>query len=227
MTDREPAWKLALRAAGRLGLMAALFIAAGRIGWREAWVFAGLILLILAVNLTVILTRNPALLRQRMKKDAPDRPFDKMIIGLSLPLSLAVFVIAGLDAVRFGWSSVPLPWLYVGAALFLLGDLPIAWAMAMNPYLERIVRIQEDRGHSVITTGPYRIVRHPMYTGVLIMCAGWPLVLGSLWAYLPVGLLAILVVVRAALEDRTLRQELPGYDEYAQRTRYRLLPGVW
>jgi protein-S-isoprenylcysteine O-methyltransferase Ste14 len=111
--------------------------------------------------------------------------------------------------------------------LHLLGSIPIAGAMATNPHLETTVRIQEDRGHRVSTSGPYRVVRHPMYVGAILQFAGAPLVLGSLWACLPVAAAPVLFIVRTALEDRTLRRELPGYEAYAQRTRYRLLPGVW
>ena len=99
--------------------------------------------------------------------------------------------------------------------------------MGENPFLERTVRIQEDRNQMVITTGPYAIVRHPMYTGFMISSLGWPLVLGSYWAAIPVLLLDISFIVRTSLEDRTLQEELPGYREYARKTKYRLLPGVW
>jgi protein-S-isoprenylcysteine O-methyltransferase Ste14 len=109
----------------------------------------------------------------------------------------------------------------------VLGVIPLFAALTTNPHLETTVRIQKDRGHKVITTGPYRFVRHPMYTGVLLMYAGWPLILGSMWSYVVVGIIVVLFVVRTALEDRTLRTELEGYEAYAGRTRYRLLPGVW
>ena len=223
----EPAWRLALRAAVRLSLLGVLFVSAGRLRWTRGWIFLGLALLTLAINLCVILRKNPGLLRQRLKKEETAEAFDKNFLALSLVVSLAVFVVAGLDAVRFEWSSVPLGWLYVGAALHLLGDIPVAWAMATNPYLERAVRIQSDRAHKVITSGPYRIVRHPMYVGILVMLPGWPLVLGSLWSYVPVALMVLLIILRTAYEDRTLRQKLPGYEEYVRRTRYRLLPGIW
>ncbi|UCH36194.1 MAG: isoprenylcysteine carboxylmethyltransferase family protein [Armatimonadota bacterium] len=223
----EPTWKLALRGIVRTSLFAVLFISAGRIGWTRAWILFGLMLLTVAANLIVILRSNPRLLRERLKKDEASKSFDRVFMAVAIPVSLAILIVPGLDAVRFGWSSLPLGWLYVGAALHLLGDVPMAWAMATNPYLERTVRIQDDRGHTVITSGPYRMVRHPMYVGLLVMMAGWPLILGSVWTYVPVALLGILVVLRTAFEDRTLREELPGYAEYARRTRHRLLPGVW
>ena len=101
------------------------------------------------------------------------------------------------------------------------------WAMLANPFFEKTVRIQEERGHHVATGGPYRFVRHPGYVAFILMGFALPLGVGSAWALVPAGLNAALIVARTALEDRTLRRELPGYAEYAQRTRYRLLPGVW
>ena len=107
------------------------------------------------------------------------------------------------------------------------GDVFVLWTMAVNPFLEKGIRIQEDRGHRVITTGPYRYVRHPMYAGAIVMFAGFPLVLGSGWTFVPVGVITVLFVVRTVYEDQVLRRELPGYAGYAERTRYRLIPGVW
>ena len=101
------------------------------------------------------------------------------------------------------------------------------WSMAANAFFSMIVSIQKDRGHTVVTDGPYRYVRHPGYAGSILFTIATPLVLGSLWAFIPCGLAAALFVVRTALEDRTLQEELPGYKEYAQQTRYRLLPGIW
>ena len=225
---KEPAWRLALRGVVRLGLLfVVVFGSAGRLDWRRGWLFLFLMLVIVAINLTVILWKNPELLRERLKKDEPTKRFDRIILTFALPLSIAVFIVAGFDVVRFGWSTVPFGWTYAGAALFLLGDVPVAWSMAANPHLERTARVQEDRGHKVVTGGPYRFVRHPMYVGVLLMCLAWPILLGSLWAYLPCVSIMVLMIVRTALEDRMLRRELPGYEQYARRTRYRRLPGVW
>ena len=140
---------------------------------------------------------------------------------------LGILVVAPLDFFLIPGPEVPISLIIVGSVLFLAGDVIVAWAMGENPFLERTVRIQEDRSQVVITTGPYRFMRHPMYTGMLIMTAGWPLVLGSWWTFVPVLLLDVSLIVRTHLEDRTLQDELPGYREYAQKTRYRLVPGVW
>ncbi len=224
---KEPAWQLALRTAARLGVFGLLVIGAGRIHWTRAQIYLGLILATFAMNVVVILWTNPELLRERMKKDEPTEPFDRILMLLGLVLAILLFLVAGLNAMRFGWSHVPIWWFYPGVVLHTLGDIPVAWSMATNPYLERTVRIQEPRGHYVVTSGPYRFVRHPMYVGVSVMLLGTPLILGSLWAFLPVIALIALTLVRTAYEDRMLRVELPGYEDYAQHTRWRLIPGVW
>ena len=139
----------------------------------------------------------------------------------------ALLIVASLDSGRFGWSNVPLSVHIAGWAGLAVAFLFASWAMLSNTYASRTVRIQSDRGHQVVTTGPYRYVRHPMYVGTIFFGVCTPLFLGSWWALVPGGLLAGLFVVRTALEDRTLREELPGYAEYAERVRYRLLPGVW
>jgi protein-S-isoprenylcysteine O-methyltransferase Ste14 len=155
------------------------------------------------------------------------KPFDKVFLATYMPFVVTQPAVAGMDAVRFHWSSLPFGCVYIGAALYLLAMALIAWVLCTNPYAETSVRIQRDRGHTVITTGPYRFVRHPMYVGAILMYVTTPLVWGSLWALAVGGVIAVLFLVRTALEDKTLRRELPGYEDYASRTRYRLLPGVW
>jgi protein-S-isoprenylcysteine O-methyltransferase Ste14 len=206
---------------------AVLFTAAGRLDWLRAWVYLGLYVGGLMVTLAVVLRTNPEVIAARAKRHADTKHFDKVFVALYTPLVFLLPLVAGLDAVRFRWSSLPFATLYVGAALYVLGTVPAAWAMAVNPYLEQTVRIQTDRGHVVIASGPYRIVRHPLYVGVIVANIASPLLLGSLWAYVPAAMTVLLFIWRTALEDRTLRHELPGYAEYAQRTRHRLFPGVW
>ena len=206
---------------------AILFGAAGRLDWARGWVYFGLCLLSVAVNSVVVFWKNPGLVAERWKRHTGTKPFDKVFMVLYTPAVFALPVVAGLDAGRFGWAPLPWPTLWCGIVLQLLAIPPVAWSMATNPHLEATVRIQHDRGHQVIATGPYALVRHPMYVGALLSLAGGPLVLGSAWAYAPAGFAVLLFVFRTALEDRTLRRELPGYEEYAQRTRYRLVPGLW
>jgi protein-S-isoprenylcysteine O-methyltransferase Ste14 len=122
---------------------------------------------------------------------------------------------------------MPFAFVYVGAALFAASLVLIGWVMVVNPYAETSIRIQSDRGQTVITFGPYRFVRHPMYVGTMLMGVANPLVWGSVWALAVSGVISLLFLWRTAMEDQTLRKELTGYDEYAGQTRYRLLPGVW
>jgi protein-S-isoprenylcysteine O-methyltransferase Ste14 len=226
--ERSRLVRLVLKLAGFTILWGAvLFLSAGRLDWPRGWIYLGLCVLGLVVNGAGVIRKNPELVRERWKKRADTKTFDKVFMVLYTPTVFVMPAVAGLDAVRFGWSSMGPETLYIGVALHLVSILPIAAAMATNPFLETTVRIQTDRGHRVITTGPYRVVRHPMYVGAILHFLGTPLVLGSVWTSVPVGTAILMFVVRAALEDRTLRRELPGYEEYAQRTRWRLLPGVW
>ena len=179
------------------------------------------------VTMAIVLRTNPEVIAARATRHADTKRFDKVFVALYSPLVFVLPLVAGLDAVRFRWSSLPFATLYAGAVLYVLGTIPAAWAIAVNPYLEQTVRIQTDRGHRVITVGPYRFVRHPLYVGVMLANLAAPLLLGSLWAYVPAAVTVLLFIWRTALEDRTLRKELAGYSEYAQRTRYRLFPGVW
>jgi len=204
-----------------------LFGSAGDLRWQRGWLHMGLWGVTLTINLIVLLKVNPAIIQQRTKRQKVTEGFDKVLLVLMLPATLALPVVAGLDAVRLQWMPLP-PWTIIaGVVLHVAGDILVLWAMAVNPYLEKTVRIQEERGHQVITTGPYRYIRHPMYAGSLPMIAAMPLILGSCWTFLPVGIMAILLIIRTIYEERTLRNELPGYAAYAEHTPYRLIPGLW
>lgn len=206
---------------------AVLFASAGRLDWGRGWTYLAVYLFCLTISAVLVLRTNPEVAAARAKLHADAKGFDKVFAKLYMLLLFVVPVVAGFDAVRFGWSSMAFQTVYPGVILNLLAAVPIAWAMTTNPFLETLVRIQVDRGHRAVTTGPYRWVRHPMYVGCIFENIATPLILGSWWTYAPVAAISVLFVWRTALEDRTLRQELPGYEEYAQRTRYRLLPGVW
>jgi protein-S-isoprenylcysteine O-methyltransferase Ste14 len=203
------------------------FSSAGRLDWWRAWIYLALYAVTIAVNAAIVLRTNPEVIRARAEMQAGAKGFDKVIVSLYTLLTLALPVVAGLDAVRFQWAPLPFAALYFGAALFLFSMIPVTWSMAVNPYLETTVRIQNERGHVAITSGPYRFVRHPMYAGVILSSLATPLIFGSAWSFVPAALIAVLFVIRTALEDRTLQSELPGYADYAQRTRYRLFPAVW
>ena len=204
-----------------------LFLAAGRVNWKRAWVYVALYVSSLVIGEIVVSIRNPGILQVRAQRHANTKTFDKVIMPLIVVTFFLFPVVAGLDAGRFTWSHVAWKAFFAGLPLYFLGFLLVPWTMIVNPYLEKTVRIQEERGHRVVKSGPYAVVRHPMYAGVILQSLAVPLLLGSLWSYVPVAATICLFVVRTALEDRTLRNELPGYADYAMSTRYRLLPGIW
>jgi protein-S-isoprenylcysteine O-methyltransferase Ste14 len=209
-------------------LLATLFGSAGRANWIRGWIFVGLWMLGMIAGGLTIRRFNPSLLQARAKWRRSDtKPFDKIFLAAFIPLIYVQLAVAGLDAVRYRWSALPFAWTYVGAGIFVLATLVITWALATNPHAESTVRIQTDRGHTVITSGPYRFVRHPMYVGTILMYVAAPLVLGSLWAFVVGAVIVGLFVWRTSLEDRTLRAELAGYEQYTARTPYRLFPGIW
>jgi protein-S-isoprenylcysteine O-methyltransferase Ste14 len=204
-----------------------LAAAAGRRLWTHAWAYLigyGLVLLLGSLR---AIHRDPEFTRERTQAREGTKTWDKWLSGpLFSPLWLGLYVVAGLDK-RYGWSSDLTPVPSIAVVVSALGYALPVWAMAVNRFYGRYVRIQTDRGHVAITTGPYRWVRHPGYLGMMVFMIASALALESLWALVPAGLVCAVLVVRTALEDRTLIDELQGYAEYSQRTRYRLLPGVW
>jgi protein-S-isoprenylcysteine O-methyltransferase Ste14 len=128
---------------------------------------------------------------------------------------------------RYQWSAVPIAVQVAAFACIVLSLLLIYWVMLENPFLSRVVEVQTERSHRVVTSGPYRYVRHPMYSGIIVLFVCIPLALGSFWSLIPAAILVLLILVRTLLEEKTLRTELEGYKAYAERVRYRVLPGVW
>ncbi|UCC75011.1 MAG: isoprenylcysteine carboxylmethyltransferase family protein [Gemmatimonadota bacterium] len=227
----EPA--LVLRSTLRIAVFAALmaailFFSAGRMDWPMAWVYIGLFSASSLVSSLILLLGDPALWAERTGVKADVRSWDKVLAPLVIVyVPIAMWVVAGMD-VRHGWST-PLPFeLQLGTLAAAVPGICLAnWAMKSNEFFSLYFRIQKERGHHVVSGGPYRYVRHPGYAGGLAFNLVTPILLGSLWAFIPVGLIACLFVLRTALEDRALRAELDGYGDYTQRVRYRLLPGVW
>ncbi len=219
--------RVALASAASLGLMVALlFGPAGRLDWTAGWIYLGILVASLRINYACLRRWNPELIERRMHLPSDTKTWDKVWIGFFSPLFVAVYVVASLDAGR-GGSTMP-AWLWpVGLALFVPGMALFTWSMVVNPFFEKTVRIQTDRNQRVIDTGPYQYVRHPGYVGFFGWILSAPLFLGSWWALVPALLSAAGVIVRTALEDRTLREELDGYEDYARRVRFRLVPGVW
>lgn len=202
----------------------------GRMSWIPGWVYAGLTLFSTLGSRALAVRKNPGILAERANSlTAPGvKEWDKKLVPLvGLFGPLLTLLVSGLD-VRFGWSPALSGWIAPAALVALvLGLLLGTWAFLENKFFSGTVRIQTDRGHYVIDTGPYRYLRHPGYAGALWMYLAIPPYFGSLWGLLPaLGLIAVFIL-RTALEDKTLQDELPGYWEFTQKTRYRLFPGIW
>jgi protein-S-isoprenylcysteine O-methyltransferase Ste14 len=140
---------------------------------------------------------------------------------------IAIPIVGAFDNGRYHWTSMQGWLVYPGSALFLIHIWIFAWAMKVNTFFEKTVRIQKERDHYVVDSGPYRFVRHPGYASNILGMIGVPLIMGSWWAFAPVGLATLVLVIRTALEDRVLREELKGYEEYTSQVRQRLIPGIW
>jgi protein-S-isoprenylcysteine O-methyltransferase Ste14 len=165
--------------------------------------------------------------RARSRFQPGTEKWDLILLSAMLPAFVVEVPLATLDAARMGWSDVPLWVVLVGYVLILGGIAVTTWAQAVNPFFEPGVRVQKERAQRVITSGPYRLVRHPGYTAAIAIFVGIPLALASWWALLPAALAIALLMIRTNWEDRLLQAELSRYADYARRTRYRLVPGLW
>jgi protein-S-isoprenylcysteine O-methyltransferase Ste14 len=221
---------LTAQIAGMFAVFAlALFLAAGTIAWPAGWAF-----LVLFFSFTVVLSRwllihNPGLLIERMTGiGKPDqKTWDKVFFGVANLIFLAWLIVMPLDAVRFHWSQMP-GWLSVVGAILLLGSFYLFFlTFRENAYLSPAVRVQTERGQTLVSTGPYQYVRHPMYATAIIFLVGTTLLLGSWYGLVVVLILVVAIALRAVQEERTLREELPGYDAYMAQVNYRLIPYVW
>lgn len=210
-----------------LFMLALFFVPAGTLHWPEAWIFIFLYLTAVAGISIWMKKKAPGLLKERMSRKKDIKSWDRKFRIAYFFLLIALLIIPGLDAVRFHWSSVPLILKGLGFIGFIPGLALAFWAMKENAFASDVVRIQEDRGHTVCTTGPYRYVRHPMYAGIILFLLFFPLSLGSLYTYIPAFIIIVLFAIRTSLEDKALQKELPGYAEYSQKVHYRLVPGVW
>jgi len=234
MTDRSSAqarrglrvWAIK-QVAGNLLVVAITFLAAGRLDWLGGWALVVIMGANLAVSSAILVPRRRELLVERSGLQKGTKRWDIALALLVAYGPLFVAITAGLDF-RYNWNA-PLPpiRLLPAAALVIPAGALVLWAMLSNPFFSGTVRIQEERGHTVATSGPYRWVRHPGYVGAILFNAGTALALGSVWGLVPLAVFLGAALTRTALEDRTLRRELAGYEEYCLRTRWRLLPGLW
>jgi protein-S-isoprenylcysteine O-methyltransferase Ste14 len=209
---------------------ATLLICGGDPGWWQAWLYS---LLIFAAGIGGHMwagLRNPGLLaeRENIKNIQNAKAWDRVLAPLmAVSIGFPLVIVAGLDH-RYNWSpEIPLWLMVIGFILISLGYVFAVWAMAENRFFSSVVRIQTDRGHEVCDSGPYRFVRHPGYAGNIFPPFGIVLALGSVWTLIPAAVALIITVIRTVLEDQTLKEELPGYRDYARRVRFRLIPGIY
>jgi protein-S-isoprenylcysteine O-methyltransferase Ste14 len=204
-----------------------LFLPAGTWAWAKGWLFIGVFLGTVVIAAVYLWRVNPEVWVARTRSQEGTKRWDKILLAFFFPAVYAIVPVAALDDGRFHWLPLPSWVVGVGYALFLVGMGIVTWVEAVNPFFEVTVRLQTERGHKVIDTGPYTLVRHPGYVAGILFCLGTALCLGSVWALVPAGIASALLILRTQWEDQTLQAELAGYKEYTQRVRYRLIPGVW
>lgn len=204
-----------------------IFISAGRIDYFQGLLYLAIGLTMAVLNYTV-LRIDSELSAERSKPGDGTKTWDKVILGLSLLATVAMYCVAGLDSGRYHWSpQFHGSLIALGAVLTAAGQLLFLIAQKQNKFFSSTVRIQTERGHAVCDTGLYSVVRHPAYMGMFVQTLGFPLIFGSFWSIIPVSASIILLLVRTCLEDKTLKEELNGYLDYSGKTRYRIIPFVW
>ena len=203
------------------------FIAAGTLNVFRGWLFYIMYLSTTVIHLIIIAKKNPKLINQRAKAEEGTKSWDKIILAIWIFLLILIDIIAGLDIGRFHWTSLSFLYAIIGIVLWSISIILTTWAQIINIHFEATVRIQKERHHQVINSGPYQFVRHPGYLGLFFAFLAYPLIFGSILTFIPAGACIILFIIRTHLEDKTLHEELPGYAEYAEKTKYRLIPRIW
>jgi len=204
-------------------LGAMLFLPAGTFDYWQAWAYLAILIVPMIFVLAYLIRRDPELLQRRMRMREKETE-QKLVIKLSIVFFVIAFLIPGFDK-RLGWSSVPLEVIVGADVIVLAAYMVFVLVLRENRYASRIIEVEQKQ--KVVTTGPYAVVRHPMYTGALLMYGFSPLALGSYWGMIPNLLLVVLIVTRIRNEEKILKRELEGYREYTQKVRYRLVPGIW
>lgn len=203
------------------------FISAGSINLLRVWIYIGVYTVGAIISNLLLLKRSPELLNERGRIQEGTKKWDTILILTYFLFAIIITpLIAGLDY-RFELLSLPFNLIYVGIGFYLLSLIFSTWPMLHNPFFEGTVRIQNDKGHKVITSGPYRIVRHPGYLGMVLGSLPIPFTFGSLFSFIPVIIMVVLVIIRTYFEDKTLQNELDGYKEYCMKVKYRLIPFLW
>lgn len=208
-------------------ITAAILLIAGRTDYWQGWVFGAVTLILIIITLLIFRDKMD-LARERISPGPGMKWWDKIFWAFYLPAFLLVPIIAPLDAGRFFWSpDLPLI-IYIISYIIYISSIAIyTWGMYINKWFSSVVRIQKDRAQKVVQEGPYKYMRHPGYLGGILMALSMALILGSLWALIPAGVVVIALLIRTFHEDRTLKNELEGYKEYAKKVPYRIIPGIW
>jgi len=203
---------------------AILFVAAGTLSWKWAWIVLLLSLFHLIINLILL----PAeLIEERGRKKENVKKWDRMLTSIIIFPTILMYVISGLDQ-RFNWTGdVHIIINIAGLVLIFSGSMIFTWSMVSNKFFSTLVRLQTDRQHTVVTEGPYNYVRHPGYLGYIIFTLATPIALGTFWGLVFSGIIGVLLIIRTVLEDATLKKELPGYAEYTENVKYKLIPFLW
>jgi protein-S-isoprenylcysteine O-methyltransferase Ste14 len=211
-------------------MLGVLFLSAGRLDWWEGWAYTAVALLVLVLSRSLMIIKNPDMVRERAEAGQREdvKPWDKILLpATAIYGPLISWIVAGLDK-RFSWTpDLPDHVQVIALCVIFAADMLGVWAMLVNRFFSSHVRIQTDRGHTVVSAGPYRVVRHPGYAGAILAWIAGPVFFSSYWVAIPSIIVIALTIIRTALEDRTLQQELPGYSQYADSVRYRLVPGLW
>jgi protein-S-isoprenylcysteine O-methyltransferase Ste14 len=212
---------------GTLFFLIILFISAGRINYWQGWLYATINIISVLLN-SFAISNNKELAEERSTIKADTKLWDKKILGLSVIILIITYIVTGLDSGRFHWTT-GFHWSInaIGIVLILWGEVIFLIAQKQNKFFSSVMRIQTDRGHTVCDTGIYNIIRHPAYFGTIVTAIGIPLILGSLWGFIPSIISIVLTLIRTSLEDKTLINELNGYREYSLKTRYKLFPYIW
>jgi len=233
LEKNEKSRKLGIKIILRLPLFiilqaAILFVSAGRIDMPRAWIYVVAIIIYYPTFLLLVYKHNPELIYQRAcGTRRGTKPWDRVLMPTVVIIPYIQLAVIGLDVGRFQLSSLSTHFTVLGLMLLVIAATLIIWAMVTNPYFEPTVRIQEDRGHLVITTGPYKIMRHPGYLSGILWPISTSFITGSVFGLIPAGIVILLFIIRTWLEDKMLMSELNGYAEYARRVKYRLFPGLW
>ncbi len=212
-----------LYALGVVFLGALIFIPAGTMEYWQGWLFMAVLFIPMFFVLIYLTVKDPDLLRKRLNAKEKEKP-QKVYVVLSIIVTIAIFVIPGLDH-RYHWSRVPDILVWLSAAMMLTGYILFIVVMRQNSYASRVIEIQQ--GQRLIDTGLYSMVRHPMYMAATILFGFVPLVLGSFFGLIPMVFLPLLLIIRIRNEEKVLREGLPGYKEYMQKVRFRMIPHIW